>query len=86
MDTIRHNVAIALGNSGDQSAVAPLIEALSEKRTKIRVAVAWALGILGGEMALEALRKALVKEKNSLVKKEINEALHKISEKLHKGR
>lgn len=57
------NVAIAIGNWGDRSAVPVLIEALNDPEPLVRIHVAWALGRCGGQEAKDALRNALNKEK-----------------------
>lgn len=59
---LQRNAAVALGNSRDQRAVAPLIEALRDRKPLVRGHAAWALGELGlrggdtGRAALEELR------------------------------
>ena len=75
IDTLRRNVAIALGNSGDPAAVPPLVEALGLGPPKVRGAVAWALGRLGGPDARDALRRAAETEQDETVREEIREAL-----------
>jgi HEAT repeat protein len=49
--------AEALGKSGNQRAVLPLIEAVPEAAPELRLAIAGALGRLGGARAVTALRK-----------------------------
>ena len=49
------NVAVALGNSGDQRGIPVLIDALSDDEPLIRGHAAWALGRLGGENAIQAI-------------------------------
>ena len=66
------NVAVALGNSDDLSAVGPLIDALSDHEPLIRAHVVWALGELIGEKALPILNKNLKNEEEKIVKDEIN--------------
>ena len=41
------NVAVALGNVGDEEAFSPLVEALAEPSSLVRTHVVWALGQLG---------------------------------------
>jgi len=79
IDTIRRNVAIALGNSGDPAAIPALTQALGFKDTETRGAAAWALGRLGGKVAKEALKKALSQEKEKEVRREIEDALGLLS-------
>lgn len=50
------NVAVALGNSGNQEAVAPLVEALRDKEPLVRAHAVWALGELLGRQALEVFQ------------------------------
>ncbi len=66
------NVAVALGNSGNLSAVSPLIDALSDYEPLIRAHVVWALGELVGKKALPILNKTLTNEKEDIVKNEVN--------------
>jgi epoxyqueuosine reductase len=69
------NAAIALGNSGDPRAVPPLIEALADADPLVRGAAAWALGRLGGDVALTALRDRGSVEADGSVRSEIDAAL-----------
>jgi epoxyqueuosine reductase len=69
------NVAVALGNSGDRRAVPALVKALGDEEPLVRGHAAWALGRLGGEEALLALREALQEEKDAMVLEEISHAL-----------
>jgi epoxyqueuosine reductase len=66
------NVAIALGNSGNLSAVGPLIAALSDHEPLIRAHVVWALGELLGKKAMAIFNKILTSEEESIVKNEIS--------------
>jgi epoxyqueuosine reductase len=71
------NVAVALGNLGDESAVPALIEALAvEVEPMVRGHAAWALGRLGGKAARQALEKAARSETDAAVLSEIQNALH----------
>ena len=65
------NVAVALGNSGNLSAVSTLIDALSDHEPLIRAHVIWALGELLGKKALPILNETLTNEKEDIVKNEI---------------
>ena len=67
------NVSVALGNSGDLSAVGPLTEALSDNEPLIRAHVVWALGELLGEKASPILRKNLKDEKDAMVINEVKQ-------------
>jgi len=72
---LQRNVAIALGNSGDRAAVPALARALREAAPVVRAHVAWALGRLGGPVAAQALRGALVNETDETVREELAAAL-----------
>ncbi len=62
-DTLARNAAVALGNTGDARAVAPLARALGAHRSAlVRGHAAWALGRLGGEAAHAALVAARAAE------------------------
>ena len=70
------NVAVALGNSGDSSAIPELEQALaSDPSPLVRSHAAWALGRLGGGRAAEALTKASGSETDVAVLEEIRLAL-----------
>ncbi|MGD8330457.1 MAG: tRNA epoxyqueuosine(34) reductase QueG [Acidobacteriota bacterium] len=69
------NVAVALGNSGDDAAVPALIARLDHAEELVRGHVAWALGRLGGEDARIALRGRLAQEEDAWVRDEISAAL-----------
>lgn len=74
------NVAIALGNYGDEKWVPALEKSLlSESEHLIRSHAAWALGQIGGEQAQKALIKANRNEQDTLVLKEIRTALDNLS-------
>jgi epoxyqueuosine reductase len=78
IDTVRRNVAIALGNSGDPAAVEPLTKALKLPDARTRAAAAWALGRLGGPAARNALRDASEREEDETVRGELAEALRDV--------
>lgn len=65
------NVCVALGNSGDRSAVPALIEALHHEEPLVRGHAAWALGQLGGEQARQALVETLESEQDAEVQQEV---------------
>lgn len=70
------NVAVALGNSGNPDAVAPLASALAtDAAPLVRGHAAWALGRLGGTQARAALDHAHQHEEESSVRAEILAAL-----------
>jgi epoxyqueuosine reductase len=72
---LRRNAAVAMGNSGASRYTEPLIGAVSDGEALVRRHAAWALGRLGTEKALMALRSALESEPDPEVKKEIWDAL-----------
>jgi epoxyqueuosine reductase len=56
---LARNAAVALGNTGDPAAVAPLSRAtLEHKSALVRGHAAWALGRIGGDLAEQTLRRA----------------------------
>lgn len=69
------NVCVALGNSGDRTAVPALCEALHHEEPLVRGHAAWALGQLGSVLARQALEAALASETDAEVQKEIRCAL-----------
>ena len=69
------NVAVALGNSGDRRAAAPLIRALDDEEMLVRGHAAWGLAQLGGEQARVALEARLTIEEETEVREEIEWAL-----------
>jgi epoxyqueuosine reductase len=71
------NVCIALGNSGDSSAVPALAKALSHEEPLVRAHAAWALGRLGARAELEARRPL---EESAEVREEIEAALQSVAE------
>jgi epoxyqueuosine reductase len=74
-ETLQRNAAIALGNSGDPRAVAPLIEALLGNRSAVvRAHAGWALGQLASAEAQAALEQALA-DPEAVVREEATAAL-----------
>jgi epoxyqueuosine reductase len=70
------NVAVALGNSGNPAAVAPLGQALdSDPEPLIRAHAAWALGAIGGAAARSRLDTSRRREPDASVLEEIDSAL-----------
>ena len=72
------NVAVALGNSGDRRAAAPLIRALDDEEMLVRGHAAWGLAQLGGEQARVALEARLTIEEETEVREEIEWALSQL--------
>jgi hypothetical protein len=83
---IRLSAAANLGKVGDQRAVEPLISALDDSNKSVRSVAATSLGkVVQGSTpeklrtrALDALRRAAAKDKDSLVRKQAKRALDSI--------
>ncbi len=74
------NVAVGLGNRGDQEAVPALVEALvNDPESLVRRHAAWALGEIGGDAAREGLRASLQREEDTEVLGEIRAAITTIA-------
>ena len=73
---LARNAAVALGNSGDPAAVAPLVRALEkDARALVRLHAAWGLGRLGGREAHVALERASISDPDPDVREEAHSAL-----------
>lgn len=73
---IQRNACICLGNIKDRQAVPPLIDRLEhDGKEEVRGAAAWALGEIGGEDALAALKRRLPTEPSEYVRSEIELAI-----------
>jgi epoxyqueuosine reductase len=70
------NVAVALGNWGDERAVPALVRALNDHEPLIRGHVAWALGRIGGKDAYGALGARAEIEVDEWVREELSLALN----------
>ncbi|MGB1891813.1 MAG: tRNA epoxyqueuosine(34) reductase QueG [Candidatus Latescibacterota bacterium] len=77
------NVAVALGNSGDPRAVAPLIGALDDEEALVRSHAAWGLARLGAKQACAALQARLAVEEDAEVREEIEWALRQLEREEH---
>lgn len=76
---IQRNAIVALAHFKEQSAVPELIELLKkDERPVIRGTCAWALGVIGGKEAREALREASLQEKDEEVLLEIQKGLERL--------
>lgn len=79
--TIQRNALIALGNSGDEAALRPLVDALSGESPVMRAHAAWGLGRLArlnpqvAGQAREALAARQPRESDPAVLLELNNAL-----------
>ncbi|WML32199.1 tRNA epoxyqueuosine(34) reductase QueG [Neobacillus sp. OS1-32] len=79
---IQRNAMIALAHFKDQSAVPDLIRVLKEETSPVaRGTAAWALGKIGGELALSALKTAKARETDPEVLREIDKGLGLIVQK-----
>ena len=65
------NVAVALGNWGAPEAVPALTIALNDEEALVRGHAAWALGRIGTEAAMQALRGREEVEEDAWVREEI---------------
>ena len=69
------NVAVALGNLKALDAVPALIRSLDDEESVVRGHVAWALGQIGAQTALDPLRFRLRAENDADVQEELREAI-----------
>ena len=72
---LQRNVCVALGNIGDPVSGPALTRSLSAPDPIIREHAAWALGRLGSQQTLRALRDALPYEADEVVRTEITLSL-----------
>ena len=72
------NVAVALGNSKDKSAVTVLGKALNDSEPLVRGHAAWGLGQIGGNDAVQALKERLEVEENPEIINELKFAIDSI--------
>ncbi|GIX07373.1 MAG: hypothetical protein KatS3mg115_1776 [Candidatus Poribacteria bacterium] len=73
------NAAVALGNSGDPSALPILKKALEDPEPLVRGHAAWAIGQIGGPEAQALLEAAQSQESDPSVLEEIQAALREIA-------
>ena len=69
------NVAVALGNLKALDAVPALIRSLDDEESVVRGHVAWALGQIGAQTALDPLHRRLRVENDADVQEELREAI-----------
>jgi epoxyqueuosine reductase len=69
------NVAVALGNLKSLDAVPALIRSLDDEESVVRGHVAWALGQIGSQTALDPLRRRLRAENDADVQEELRQAI-----------
>jgi epoxyqueuosine reductase len=77
------NVAVAIGNNAGPEAVPALSQALHDEEALVRGHVAWALGCIGSQAAIEALQGRAGTEPDPEVKSEIEQALSEAYAKVH---
>jgi epoxyqueuosine reductase len=75
-ERLLRNVAVALGNWGDERVVPALTRTLVHTEPLVRGHVAWALGRVGGWAVREVLEKALQREQEPYVRQEIQMAMN----------
>jgi epoxyqueuosine reductase len=73
------NVAVALGNLKSLDAVPALLRSLDDEEPLVRGHVAWALGQIGSQAALDSLRRRLGTENDAHVQEELREAIDILS-------
>ncbi|MGE3316449.1 MAG: HEAT repeat domain-containing protein, partial [Planctomycetaceae bacterium] len=71
--------AIVIGNARERTSVPVLVKALDDSESLVRGAVAWALGRIGGDLALQALQSQLAIEENPEVANEIRSAIAELN-------
>src|SRR5580765_4601424 len=69
------NVAVALGNLKALEAVPALIRSLDDEESVVRGHVAWALGQIGAQTALDPLHRRLRAENDANVQEELRQAI-----------
>jgi epoxyqueuosine reductase len=72
------NAAVVLGNQRDPAAIPALQQALADAEPVVRGAAAWALGEVGGTVAVTALKSRLCVEDNATVSSEIEQAIARL--------
>jgi epoxyqueuosine reductase len=73
------NVAVALGNTKSREAIPALIRALDDDEPLVRGHAAWALGQIGSQPALDALKARRRIENDGEVCDEIADAIRTVS-------
>ncbi len=75
MRPLKRNAAVILGNLKDEAVLPYLLEALEDNKPIVRAHTAWALGEIGVEGVEQKLKRALARENDKEVKKEISTIL-----------
>jgi epoxyqueuosine reductase len=73
-EVLLRNVAVALGNTGDPAAIAPLVALLDHRAPIVRGHAAWALGRFTDATAVAALAAARARETDAYVLDELTGA------------
>lgn len=77
---IQRNALIALGNFKDRDSVPKIVDVmLTDPRPELRGTAAWALSRIGGQEALEGVRRALASEKDEEVVQRLKTAEEKLA-------
>ncbi|XXX81069.1 HEAT repeat domain-containing protein [Sorangium sp. So ce134] len=76
---VRTQAALALGASGDDAAVRPLCDALTDANASVRVAAAAALGRLSKPAGLACLQRAEGREQTPAVKSQMQKSIATLS-------
>lgn len=74
-DHVRYMAAKGLKQLGDSDAIEPMVILLKDENQYVRMMAVRALGAIGGTKAGEALKEALVAEKDEKIREAITEAL-----------
>jgi epoxyqueuosine reductase len=77
LTVIKRNAIIALGNMREKRAVPQLLPFLKDERPELRGTTVWALGKIGTDEAVKAIREARMNEKDPLVLQEMEDVLGK---------
>jgi epoxyqueuosine reductase len=72
---LKRNAVLGLGNFRDERALEDLGRLLETGEDEVRGYAAWAIGRIGGTKAVQILENSLFKEKDGLIKQEIESAL-----------
>ncbi|MDL2285304.1 HEAT repeat domain-containing protein [Desulfovibrio sp. OttesenSCG-928-F07] len=74
----QRNAAVAMGNSGDDSYIPDLVEAMENPTPTVRAHAAWAMGRLGGSRSKAILEEYAARERDPTVLQEITWACEQL--------
>lgn len=77
--TVQRNALIALGNMRAREALMAIIPFLDHHRRELRASAAYALGQIGGQVAMDVLKQRLSIEEDEEIRQELVDALHQAS-------